>query len=174
VLWARLPLLEELPPFLGGGEMIAEVTMARSTFAEPPHKFEAGTPPIAQAVGLGAAVDYLTEIGMDLIAEHERELAAYALSRLAETPGVRVIGPSTVDHRGGTISFAYKDVHPHDIGQVLDETGVAVRVGHHCARPVCLRFGVPATTRASFYLYTTEAEIESLIDGLELVRRYFG
>jgi cysteine desulfurase / selenocysteine lyase len=174
VLWGRAELLEALPPFLGGGEMIAEVTMAKSTFAELPHKFEAGTPMIAEVVGLGAAIDYLTEIGMDAIAAHEAELTAYALRRLHEVPGLRIIGPDTTVERGGAISFALPGIHPHDVGQLLDERGVAVRVGHHCARPTCLRYGVPATTRASFSLYTTLAEIDALVEGLAHVQQFFG
>ena len=174
VLWGRKELLDELPPFLGGGEMIETVTMASSTYAELPHKFEAGTPPIAQAVGLGAAVDYLSALGMDAVHAHEQQITAYALERLQQVEGLRVIGPATPEARGAAISFALGDLHPHDVGQVLDELGIAVRVGHHCARPVCLRYGVPATTRASFYLYTTTAEVDALVDGLEHVKRFFG
>ncbi len=173
VLWGRKELLEELPPFLGGGEMIEMVTMANSTYAAVPHKFEAGTPPIAQAVGLGAAIDYLTAIGMDQIAAHEHAITAYALERLQAVEGLRVFGPTSADNRGAAISFALGDLHPHDVGQVLDDLGIAVRVGHHCARPVCLRFGVPATTRASFYLYSTPGEVDALVDGLEHVRGFF-
>jgi cysteine desulfurase/selenocysteine lyase len=174
VLWGRGELLEAMPPFLGGGEMIETVTMERSSFAAVPHRFEAGTPPIAQAVGLGAAVDYLSALGMDAVRWHEKELTSYALGALEEVPGLRIIGPRTPVGRGGAISFAVGDVHPHDVGQVLDELGIAVRVGHHCARPTCLRFGVPATTRASFYLYTTEAEVDALVRGLHHVVRFFG
>ncbi len=174
VLWGRKDLLEELPPFLGGGEMIDAVTMASSTYAELPHKFEAGTPPIAQAVGLGAAVDYLSALGMDAVHAHEQQITAYALDRLQQVEGLRVIGPATPEARGAAISFALGHLHPHDVGQVLDELGVAVRVGHHCARPVCLRYAVPATTRASFYLYSTTAEVDALVDGLEHVKRFFG
>jgi cysteine desulfurase/selenocysteine lyase len=173
VLWGRQELLEDLPPFLGGGEMIETVTMQSSTYAPAPHKFEAGTPPIAQAVGLGAAIDYLNAIGMDAIAAHEHALTAYALERLAEVPDLRVIGPATAEQRGAAISFTLGDIHPHDVGQVLDELGIAVRVGHHCARPVCLRYGIPATTRASFYLYSTPGEVDALVDGLGHVRRFF-
>ena len=173
VLWGRQELLEALPPFLGGGEMIETVTMASSTFAGLPHKFEAGTPPIAQAVGLGAAVDYLTGLGMDAVHAHERHITAYALERLQQVDGLRIIGPATSEARGAAISFAVGDLHPHDVGQVLDELGIAVRVGHHCARPVCLRYAVPATTRASFYLYSTTAEVDALVDGLEHVKRFF-
>ncbi|MEU1420544.1 MULTISPECIES: cysteine desulfurase [unclassified Kitasatospora] len=174
VLWGRQELLEDLPPFLGGGEMIETVTMGSSTYAPAPHKFEAGTPPIAQAVGLGAAIDYLSNIGMDRIAAHEHAITAYAVERLLEVPDLRIIGPRTAVDRGAAISFTLGDIHPHDVGQVLDEQGIAVRVGHHCARPVCLRYGIPATTRASFYLYSTPGEVDALIDGLHHVRNFFG
>jgi cysteine desulfurase/selenocysteine lyase len=174
VLWGRYDLLANLPPFLGGGEMIEVVEMSGSTYAPPPHRFEAGTPPIAQAVGLGAAIDYLSAIGMDRIVAHERAITGYALERLTEVGGVRVIGPATIDARGGAISLVVDGVHPHDVSQVLDARGVAVRAGHHCARPVCQRFGVAATTRASFYLYTTPQEVDALIDGLHEVVRFFG
>ncbi|WP_225848564.1 cysteine desulfurase [Streptomyces sp. HPF1205] len=174
VLWGRQELLEDLPPFLGGGEMIETVSMHSSTYAPAPHKFEAGTPPIAQAIGLGVAVDYLTAIGMDKIAAHEHAITEYALSRLREVPDLRIVGPVTGEDRGAAISFTLGDIHPHDVGQVLDEQGIAVRVGHHCARPVCLRYGIPATTRASFYLYSTPAEVDALVEGLEQVRNFFG
>ena len=174
VLWGRQELLDDLPPFLGGGEMIETVTMHASTYAPAPHKFEAGTPPIAQAVGLGAAVDYLSAIGMHRIQEHEHALTAYAVDRLQAIPGLRFIGPTTAEDRGAAISFTLGDIHPHDVGQVLDEQGIAVRVGHHCARPVCLRYGIPATTRASFYLYSTPAEVDALAEGVEYVRKFFG
>jgi len=174
VLWGRKELLAQLPPFLGGGEMIEAVTMARSTYAPPPHRFEAGTPPIAQAVGLGAAVDYLSALGMPAVAEHERRITAYALERLHEIHGVRVLGPREMVDRGGAISFELADVHPHDVSQVLDSLGVAVRAGHHCAKPAHARFGVAASTRASFYLYTTRDEIDALADGLERVKKFFG
>ena len=181
VLWGRHELLAVMPPFLGGGEMIELVTMDASTYAAPPHRFEAGTPMIAQAVGLGAAVDYLAGLpgGMAAVAAHEHALTEYALGVLAEVPGLRIIGPTTAVDRGAAISFLLagadgRAIHPHDVGQVLDEQGIAVRVGHHCARPVCLRYGVPATTRASFALYTTTAEIDALVEGLAGVRRFFG
>jgi cysteine desulfurase/selenocysteine lyase len=174
VLWGRQELLEDLPPFLGGGEMIETVTMGSSTYAPAPHKFEAGTPPIAQAVGLGAAIDYLSNIGMAKIAAHEHAITEYAVNRLQEVPDLRIIGPNTAVDRGAAISFVLGDIHPHDVGQVLDEQGIAVRVGHHCARPVCLRYGIPATTRASFYLYSTPGEVDLLIDGLHHVRNFFG
>jgi cysteine desulfurase/selenocysteine lyase len=174
VLWGRLELLRALPPFLGGGEMIELVTMERSTFAQPPHKYEAGTPPIAEAVGLGAAVDYLRGVGMPAIAAHEAELTAYALGELNQVPGLRIIGPNTAEGRVAEISFSLDGVHPHDVGQLLDEQGIAVRVGHHCARPAVVRFGIPATTRASFYLYNTPAEVDALIKGLARVKKVFG
>jgi len=177
VLWGRRPLLAEMPPVLGGGEMVDVVTMGASTYAEPPHRFEAGTPMIAQAVGLGAAVRYLTGLGMAAVAAHEEALTGYALERLHGVDGLVVIGPDTTVDRGGAISFRLtadgRDIHPHDVGQLLDERGVAVRVGQHCARPVCLRYGLTATTRASFAPYTTTAEIDALVDGLEHVRRFF-
>ncbi len=174
VLWGRSEVLDALPPFLGGGEMIETVAMEGSTFAAIPHKFEAGTPPIAQVVGLGAAVGYLSGLGMHNVTAHEKALTTYALQRLGEVGGVRIIGPRLPISRGGTVSFTLDGVHPHDVSQVLDERGVAVRAGHHCARPVCVRYGIPATTRASFYVYTTTAEIDELVEGVEHVKRFFG
>jgi cysteine desulfurase/selenocysteine lyase len=174
VLWGRYELLDAMPPFLGGGSMIETVDRTGTTYAKPPMRFEAGTPPIAEAVALGAAVDYLSGIGMAAIRAHELELTGYALDVLSGIDEVRIIGPTTTDARGGTISFDYRGVHPHDVGQILDDAGVQVRVGHHCARPVCVRFGVPATTRASFYLYNTPAEVDALVRGLERVRAVFG
>jgi cysteine desulfurase/selenocysteine lyase len=174
VLWGRYELLAELPPFLGGGEMIETVTMERSTFAKPPHRFEAGTPPIAQAIGLGAAVDYLTAIGMDNVAAHEREITAYALERLLEIDGLTIVGPRDATDRGGAVTFTLDGVHPHDIAQLLDSRGVAVRAGHHCAKPAHQRFGVQSTARASFYLYTTPAEIDALVEALHYTKKYFG
>jgi cysteine desulfurase / selenocysteine lyase len=172
-LWGRFELLERMPPFLGGGSMIETVTMERTTFAPPPARFEAGTPPIAEAVGLGAAVDYLSALDMRAVHQHEQEITGYALKTLADIPGVRIFGPATPEGRGGTVSFALEGVHPHDVGQVLDDLGVEVRVGHHCARPVCARFGVAAMTRASFYLYTTTEEVDALARGVGQVRRMF-
>jgi len=173
VLWGRYELLDEMPPFLGGGSMIETVTMERTTYAKPPTRFEAGTPPIAEAVGLGAAVDYLTGLGMEAVRAHEQELTAYALDALETVPGLRLFGPTTAIGRGGIISFALDGVHPHDVGQVLDAQGIAVRVGHHCARPACARYGVAAMTRASFYVYTTTDEVDALVRGLDGVRRMF-
>ncbi len=172
-LWARVEILADLPPFLGGGSMVETVTMAKTTYLPPPARFEAGTPPIAQAVGLGAAVDYLSALGMDAVWRHDQELTRYALDAIGTVPGLRLFGPSTVDDRGGILSFALDGVHPHDVGQVLDALGVEVRVGHHCARPTCARFGVPAMTRASFGVYTTTDEIDALVNGLERVRKVF-
>jgi len=179
VLWGRADLLEELPPFLGGGEMIEIVEMEGSTYAPIPHKYEAGTPPIAEAVGLGAAVDYLTELGMDNVAAHEHEIVSYALDRLKAVEGLEILGPQTAERHGAAISFTLSSpalgaIHPHDVGQVLDEQGIAVRVGQHCARPVCKRYGVPATTRASFSVYSTKADVDALVEGLEHVKRFFG
>jgi cysteine desulfurase/selenocysteine lyase len=173
VLWGRRELLEQLPPFLGGGEMIETVRMERSTYAGIPHKFEAGTPPIVEAVGLGAAVDYLAHIGMDAIHRHEQTITAYALEGLATVPGLKVLGPLDAAERGGAISFELDGVHPHDIAQVLDSRGIAVRAGHHCAKPAHARFGVQSSTRMSSYLYTTPAEIDALVEGLEYTRSYF-
>jgi cysteine desulfurase/selenocysteine lyase len=173
VLWGRSSLLDAMPPFLGGGSMVETVTMGKTTYAPPPARFEAGTPPIAEAVGLGAAIDYLSAVGMEAIAWHEKELTAYALDALTTVQGLRIFGPTVPVGRGGTISFAVDGIHPHDVGQVLDNLGIQVRVGHHCARPTCVRFGVPAMTRASLYLYTTTAEIDALVRGLEQVRKVF-
>nr|WP_040284529.1 cysteine desulfurase [Tessaracoccus massiliensis] len=173
VLWGRYDLLAELPPFLGGGEMIEVVEMARSTYAPPPHRFEAGTPPIAQAVGLGAAIEYLTRLGMDAIAEHEHELTRYALGKLTSIEGLTILGPTEAVDRGSAISFNLDGVHPHDVMQVLDSRGVAIRGGHHCARPLHKRLGFQSSTRASSYLYTTPAEIDALADALVFTRDYF-
>ena len=174
VLWGRYELLAELPVFLGGGEMIETVDMTGTTFAKPPHRFEAGTPPIAQAVGLGAAIDYVSALGMHNIQAHEEQLTVYALDALSTVDGLRIIGPATGIDRGATIAFTMRGVHPHDVAQILDEQGIAVRAGHHCARPVCVRYGIPATTRASFGVYTTTHEIDVLVRGLEQVKEVFG
>jgi cysteine desulfurase / selenocysteine lyase len=173
VLWGRYDLLAEMPPFLGGGEMIETVTMEASTFATPPHRFEAGTPMIAQAVALGTAVDYVTGLGRTEIREHERALTEHALAGLKTVPGLRIIGPSEPVDRGATIAFTLNGVHPHDVAQLLDEEGIAVRAGHHCARPVCVRYGIPATTRASFGVYTTIDEVDALVRGVDKVRELF-
>jgi cysteine desulfurase / selenocysteine lyase len=173
VLWGSRSVLEELPPFHGGGEMIETVTMERSTYAAPPAKFEAGTPPIAQAIGLGAAVDYLTSIGMHNVAAHEREITSYALEQLNAIDNLTILGPTEAVDRGGAISFEIAGVHPHDVSQVLDSLGVAVRAGHHCAKPAHQRFGVQASTRASAYLYTTRAEIDALVEGIQYTKKFF-
>jgi cysteine desulfurase/selenocysteine lyase len=173
VLWGRRSVLDELPPFLGGGEMIETVRMEGSTYAPIPHKFEAGTPPIVEAIGLGAAVDYLGHLGMDVVHAHEQAVTAYALDGLATVPGITILGPTDATLRGGAIAFELDGVHPHDIAQVLDSRGVAVRAGHHCAKPAHARFGVQSSTRMSSYLYTTPAEIDALVDGLEYTRSYF-
>jgi cysteine desulfurase/selenocysteine lyase len=173
VLWGRRELLDEMPPFLGGGEMIETVWMERSTYAPPPHKFEAGTMPIAQAVGLGTAMDYLNEIGLDAVHAHEQQLLARALPALAGIEGVRIMGPATPANRGAAISFEVDGVHPHDVSQVLDEHGIAVRAGHHCAWPLHRALGVQASTRASFYLYNTLDEVDALAEGIRQAQRFF-
>jgi cysteine desulfurase/selenocysteine lyase len=174
VLWGRYEVLDALPPFLTGGSMIEVVRMEGSTFAAPPQRFEAGVPMTAQVIGLGAAVDYLTALGMDRVEEHEKAITGYALQRLQEIPGVTVIGPPDTVARGGAVSFTVEGIHPHDVGQVLDDLGVAVRVGHHCAWPVVRRYGVPATTRATFYVYTGYDDIDALADGVREAQRFFG
>ena len=173
VLYGRKDLLESMPPFLGGGDMIKRVHLRSFAPNEIPYKFEAGTPAIAEAVGLGAAIDYLSFVGMDWIAGHEKEIAAYAVERLEEIPGVTVIGPPAGD-RGGVVSFTLQDVHPHDISQILDSDGIAIRAGHPCAMPLHDRFGLPATARASFYLYNTLSEVDSLVNSIYKVKRVFG
>jgi len=173
VLWGRYDLLDSLPPFLGGGEMIEVVRMTGSTFAPPPYRFEAGTPPIAQAVGLHAAIDYVSALGMDRIAAHEQELTSYALAEMQNVPGLRILGPTEAVDRGGAISFTLDGVHPHDVMQLLDSRGVAIRGGHHCARPLHDRLGVQSSCRASVYLYTTHAEIDRLVEGLDYTGAFF-
>jgi cysteine desulfurase / selenocysteine lyase len=173
-LWARLELLEAMPPFLGGGEMIRDVRLDGFTTNDVPWKFEAGTPPIAEVVGLTAAVDYLTAIGMSAVRQHERDLTAYALTALQERyPDLVIHGSYDADRRGGVISFNYKDVHPHDLSQVLDESGVCVRAGHHCAKPLMRRFGVGATARASFSVYNDRADVDALVEALATADRLF-
>jgi cysteine desulfurase/selenocysteine lyase len=172
VLYGRKELLEGMPPFLGGGDMIKRVHLRTFTPNELPYKFEAGTPAIAEAVGLGAAVSYLNSLGMEAIAAHEQEIIAYALERLEEIPGVSIFGPSA-KHKGGVASFMLKEVHPHDIAQILDGQGVAIRAGHHCAMPLHEKFGIPATARASFYLYNTKEEVDKLVEGIYKVKLVF-
>jgi cysteine desulfurase/selenocysteine lyase len=174
VLWGRRELLAGLPPFLTGGSMIEIVEMDRTTFLPPPQRFEAGVPMTSQAVGLATAVDYLQALGMAEVAAHEDRLTARALALLGEVPGVRIVGPQDLTDRGSAVSFTVDGIHPHDVGQVLDERGVAVRVGHHCARPIVRRYDIPATTRASFYVYNTEAEVDALVDGVRAAQEYFG
>jgi len=172
-LWARYEILDAMPPFHGGGEMIVLVQLDRTTYKDPPHKFEAGTPNIADCIVWGEAVDYLQGIGMQAIREHEQRLVAYAMRRLAEVPGLRLFGPESPLRRGGTLAFELDGAHPHDVAQVLDQDGIAVRAGHHCAQPLHRRLGVSATTRASLYLYNTEADVDALVTGLLGVRRLF-
>ena len=173
-LWGTPERLEELEPLEGGGEMINIVERFRSTWAPVPHKFEAGTPPIAEAIGFGAAVDYLSKVGMDAVARHEREITSYALERLSEVPDLTIYGPRDMDKRGGAISFALGDIHPHDLATIVDQDGVAIRAGHHCARPLMQYLEVPATARASFYLYNTNDEIDVLVESLHKARTVFG
>ena len=174
VLWARRELLDEMPPFLGGGEMIETVFMERSTYAPPPHKFEAGTMPIAQAVGLGAAVDYLSDLDLAAVRAHEQNLLERALPALGEIDGLRILGPTEAAGRGSAVSFTLDGVHPHDVSQVLDDRGVAVRAGHHCARPLHRALGVQSSTRASFYLYNTAEEVDALAEGIRTAQKFFG
>jgi cysteine desulfurase / selenocysteine lyase len=173
ILWGREALLEAMPPFMGGGDMIKKVFLRSFAPNDLPHKFEAGTPAIAEAIGFGAAVDYLSKIGMDAIERHEREITAYALDRLSEVPGLAVYGPA-IEKKGGVVSFTMVGVHPHDVAQILDTEGVAVRAGHHCAMPLHQKLNLPATTRASFYLYSTNEEVDRLAHGLGSVIKMFG
>jgi cysteine desulfurase/selenocysteine lyase len=172
VLYGRAELLERMPPWQGGGGMIASVTLERSTWAEPPARFEAGTPPIAEAIGLAAALDYVEQIGFAAIADWEDALLRLAVKEVAEVPGVRLIGSPS--QRAAVLSFVVDGIHPHDVGAVLDDEGIAVRAGHHCAQPLMRHFGVPATIRASFAFYNTPDEIEALSHGLARVRKVFG
>jgi cysteine desulfurase/selenocysteine lyase len=171
-LYGRDGLLEAMPPFLGGGDMIKTVHLGSFTPNEIPHKFEAGTPAIAEAIGFGAAVEYLNGLGMDAVAAHEQAIIAYALERLEEIPGLRMFGPAA-EHKGGVAAFTLKGVHPHDVAQILDRDGIAVRAGHHCAQPLHEKFGLPATTRASFYVYSTPQEVDKLVDGIYKVKEIF-
>jgi cysteine desulfurase/selenocysteine lyase len=173
VLYGKTKLLEEMPPFLGGGDMIKTVHLREFVSNSLPHKFEAGTPAIAEAVGFGAAVDYLTSVGMEAIAAHEHEITEYALERLEEVPGLKVFGPSA-QHKGGVAAFTFDGVHPHDVAQILDRDGIAVRAGHHCAQPLHEKFGITATSRASFYLYNTKEEVDKLVEGIYKVKEIFG
>ena len=174
ILWGKSELLSELPPFLTGGSMVTSVTMESATWADAPQKFEAGVPNMAQAVGLGAALNYLSNIGMDAIAQHERSLTGYALDKLLQIPGLRIVGPQDNVDRGAALSFTIKDIHPHDVGQYVDSQGIAVRTGHHCAWPLTKIMNVPATTRASFYLYNDEQDVDALVEALLGAQKYFG
>ncbi|MFW0784983.1 cysteine desulfurase [Gordonia sp. CPCC 206044] len=174
VLYGKSQLLDALPPFITGGSMIETVTMEVSTYAPPPQRFEAGVPMTSQVVGLGAAVEYLNGIGMDAIAAHEHELTAHALDRLASIDGLRIVGPTTAERRGGAVSFVVDGIHAHDLGQILDDEGVAIRVGHHCAWPLHRRFGVAATARASFAAYNTTAEVDALAAAIVKAQQFFG
>jgi cysteine desulfurase / selenocysteine lyase len=174
VLYGRAELLAAMPPFLTGGSMIEMVRMEGSTYAPPPQRFEAGVPMTSQAVGLAAAVDYLGEIGMDAVHAHETALTAQAIAELSAVPGVRIVGPATTEERGGAVAFVVDGVHAHDVGQVLDDRGVAIRVGHHCAWPLHRKFGVAATARASFHVYNTPEEVTALVDGVRAAREFFG
>ena len=174
VLWGRANLLDELPPFLFGGSMIESVTMTDATWAPAPRKFEPGVPNMAQIVGLGAALNYLTAIGMQKIHDHEIEITRYAISKLQGIQELKIIGPADMNLRGGAVSFTLGEIHPHDLGQFLDNSGIAVRTGHHCAWPLTRKMGVPATTRASFFLYNTLADIDALVDGICDAQKYFG
>ena len=174
VLYGKASLLDALPPFLTGGSMIELVTMEKTTFAEVPQRFEAGTQMTSQVVGLGAAVAYLENLGMDVVAAHEHDLTAYALEKLQEIEGVRIIGPTTAEHRGSAVSFVVDGIHPHDLGQVLDDQGICIRVGHHCAWPVHRCLGVQATARASFYIYNTRDEVDALVAGVRHAQDFFG
>ena len=169
-LWAHAELLEEMPPFLGGGEMILEVWLDHATYNEIPHKFEAGTQPFAQAVGLGAAIDYLNDLGMDEVRRHEVEIVGYALKRLSEIEGIQIHGPMDPSKRGGVVSFWLDDVHPHDLATIVDTEGVCVRAGHHCAQVLMKRLKVPATTRASFYVYNTNEDVDALVSSIGMAR----
>lgn len=173
ILWGREHILESMAPFHGGGDMILDVWIDHSTYNEIPYKFEAGTPPIAQAVGLGAAVDYLSAIGMKAVRDHEVELTRYALQRLSEIPDVTLYGPTDAGLKGGLISFNLGKLHPHDVGTILDGQGVAIRAGHHCAKPLMRKLGVSATNRASFYIYNTHSDVDALVDALESCRQMF-
>jgi cysteine desulfurase / selenocysteine lyase len=172
VLYGKAALLEAMPPYQGGGDMIASVTFDKTVYNRLPYKFEAGTPNIADTIGLGAAIEYLNDLGLAEIEKHEADLLAYATSKVEVIPGVRVIG--TASEKAGVLSFVMEDIHPHDIGTILDSEGIAVRTGHHCAQPVMQRFNIPATARASFGLYNTRQEVDALVAGLEKVREVMG
>ncbi|KRO40287.1 MAG: cysteine desulfurase, partial [Actinobacteria bacterium BACL4 MAG-121022-bin9] len=173
VLWGKFDLLEKLEPSLFGGSMVDSVTMESATWAATPRKFEAGVPNMAQAVGLSAAIDYLNQIGMHNIAQHEQDLTSYLLKGIVGISGVKVIGPVDMKDRGGVVSFTVEGVHPHDVGQVLDQYGIAVRTGHHCAWPLMRKLNLVGTTRASLYLYNSKSDVDSLLESIEKVKSYF-
>ena len=174
VLYGRAQVLQGLPPFLTGGSMIEHVTMEKTTYTAPPQRYEAGVPNMSQVIGLAAAIDYLDALGMDNIFAHEQELTSYALEQLTGLPGVRIIGPTTPEQRGSALSFTIDGIHSHDVGQFLDDDGIAVRVGHHCAEPLHTRFGISGTARASFYIYNSCADIDQLVEGIVRVQKFFG
>ncbi len=173
VLWGRRDLLEAMPPFLSGGDMIRRVTFEGAEWNDLPYKFEAGTPAIAEAIGLGVAVDYLSALNMNAVRAHEKEIIAYALDRLAEVPGLQLIGPDDPDRRGGVATFTLDDIHPHDLAAMLDQDGIAIRAGHHCAMPLHQKLGISASSRASFYIYSTNDEVDKLVDGLYKAKSIF-
>ena len=173
VLWGKREILSAMPPFLGGGDMIKKVYLRTFTANDLPHKFEAGTPAIAEAIGLGAAIDYLKLIGMETIARHEQEITAYAIDQLSKIPGLTILGPQA-DKKGAVLAFTLEGVHPHDVAQILDAVGIAVRAGHHCAMPLHDKYEIQASTRASFYLYNTRKDVDTLVKGIETVKKYFG
>ena len=172
VLYGKVELLEAMPPYQGGGDMISKVTFEETTYNELPHKFEAGTPDIAGAIGLGAAIEYVTKVGIDNIKEHERILLEYATQKIAQVPGLRIIG--TAKEKTSVLSFVLENIHPHDIGTFLDFEGVAIRTGHHCTQPLMKRFNIPATSRASFAMYNTKEEVDVLVNGLKKIIEVFG
>jgi cysteine desulfurase/selenocysteine lyase len=174
VLYGKRDLLQTMDPFLGGGEMIKRVTYEESTYADLPHKYEAGTPNIADVIAFGAAIDYLEGLGMDAVREHEIAITQYAIDRLSATDGVVVYGPKGADEKGGAVTFNYRDLHPHDLSQVLDQHAIAIRAGHHCAQPLMRRLETVATARASFYLYNRNDEVDALIEGIKESDRIFG
>lgn len=174
VLYGRAQVLQGLPPFLTGGSMIEHVTMEKTTYTAPPQRYEAGVPNMSQVIGLATAIDYLDALGMDNIFAHEQELTSYALEQLTGLPGVRIIGPTTPEQRGSALSFTIDGIHSHDVGQFLDDDGIAVRVGHHCAEPLHTRFGISGTARASFYIYNSCADIDQLVEGIVRVQKFFG
>jgi cysteine desulfurase/selenocysteine lyase len=173
-LWGRADLLAIMPPFITGGSMIEVVTMTGSTFAAPPKRFEAGVPMAAQAVGLSVAVDYLRNLGMDEVAAHEHKMTEATIAGLQSIPGIRIIGPESTVDRGSAVSFVLDGLHPHDVGQVLDENGIAVRVGHHCAKPICARYGIVAATRATYYIYNDLDDVDALVEGVHAAKKFFG